>query len=603
MFTMKNILIKLNGMLLLVAMFLVAMVTSCSDEDDNRAYEAARIVGVRIDNELFTPTTITETQTVVEVPAGKDLSNAKLHVLVANGVLENFVNEVEYDCRKPLPITIKGYDGSIVHTDLCVKSAPKLLSLVIKGMTISAENIHESASRLIVQVPEGTDLTALEVTMEFANGTLQDFQNGVVKDYTNPCSFTLLGVDEQTVYPYELIITTEPVGPAFVSAIIVNGIESDSVTVKDNVLTPYIPALMDFSSADVELKVGFGNTIEEGFTGKGMNLMTGDNKVNVTGTNGITTEFVIAVPQLSFNPLFAKSYSELGFGANDLCAVGFSGQYVLAGNYTSAAKTPVYYTFDGNQAGQVSAEGVDPTGYGFRKFATDDSGKILALSLGMSAGEQWIYKWDNVEGKGSEYISFSKASLGVDYNPRAAGINISGSLDGDATIMMTIAQSTDIFIWTVSGGVLNSTPKKYSFPYSGSSYYWSICAMPKGKSGYIGFVTNNQMDNAGVVCLNDMMGETQRFSGISPTDGKAITFNGRDYLAFVSHNNSKGIMWICDITDGQLASYKNPIFKREMAVTGANGNATMDADFAIIDGKLYAVFACTNLGLYLYEFK
>lgn len=91
----------------------------------------------------------------------------------------------------------------------------------------------------------------------------------------------------------------------------------------------------------------------------------------------------------------------------------FSDQYLLAGNYTSVTKTPVYYTFNGEQAGQLSAEGVNPTGYGFRKFATDEQGKVLALSLGMSGGEQWIYKWDNVAGKGSEYISFSKASLGL----------------------------------------------------------------------------------------------------------------------------------------------------------------------------------------------
>ena len=92
----------------------------------------------------------------------------------------------------------------------------------------------------------------------------------------------------------------------------------------------------------------------------------------------------------------------------------------------------------------------------------------------MSGGEQWIYKWDNVAGKGSEYISFSKASLGVDYNPRAAGINVTGSLDGDATIVLTIAQKTDVFVWTVSGGVLDSTPDKYSVPISGTSYFWSI---------------------------------------------------------------------------------------------------------------------------------
>lgn len=600
---MKSYMLKLNGILLLSALFLISFVTSCSDDDDKRAFEKARIVGVRIDNELFTPIKFTELETVVEVPAGKNLSNSKLHILVANGILDKFVNGVEYDCRKPLSVSINGYDGTLTKTNLRIKSAPKLLSFVIKGMTIAQENIHESESRIIVQVPKNTDLTALEVTMEFANGSLRNFENGVSKDYSTPCNFSLLGVDDETVYPYELIITTESVGPASVNAIVVNGIESDSIVTSGNTLIPFVPSLMDFSSVNVELKVGFGNTIEEGFTGQGLNLLSGNNKVKVTGTNGIVTEFVIAVPQLSFDPLFTKAYSEMGFAANDLCAVGFSNRYLLAGNYTSTAKTPVYYSFTGEKAGQLSAEGVNPTGYGFRKFATDDSGNILALSLGMSAGEQWIYKWDNVGGKGSEYLSFSKSSLGVDYNPRAAGINILGSLDGNAKIMLTIAQKTDIFVWTVNNGILDAKPKKYSFPLSGTGYYWSICAMPSGKNGYLGFAAMSTMDNSGVICLNDMMGETQRSAGMSTTDGATITYNNRDYLAFVSHNNSKATMWLCDITDGQLESYKNPIFKRDMKITGANANATMDADLVEIDGKLYVAFACTNLGLYLYEFK
>ena len=56
------------------------------------------------------------------------------------------------------------------------------------------------------------------------------------------------------------------------------------------------------------------------------------------------------------------------------------------------------------------------------------------------------------------------------------------------------------------------------------------------------------------------------------------------------------------ITDGSKEAYSTPIFEHVMATQGANGNATMDADLTIIDGKLYAAFACTNLGLYLYEF-
>ncbi len=600
---MKNIFYKTNGVILAIIALLSLNMISCSDDEDGRAYEKAYIVGVKIDSELFTPSSITEGKTFVNIPAGEDLSNVKLQVLVANGDLQDFNNGVNYDCRKPIALLINGYDGNLYETNLHIKSAPKLSSFIIKGMTIPATDIHESSSKIIVQVPEGTDLTKLQVTMEFTNGVLKDFQNGIEKDYTSPCKFSLLGVDEETEYSYELIITTEPVGPASINAIIVNGVESDSIVAENNKLIPYIPALMNFTSVDVELKVGYGNIIDKSFSGKGLNLLSGNNVVKVTGTNGIETEFVIGAPQLSLKPLFSKKYAELGFNNEDLCAVGFSGNYLLATNYTSVAKTPVYFDFEGTKVGQISAEGVNPTGYGFRKFATDDNGKILALSLGMSAGEQWIYKWDNVEAKGVEYISFSKASLGVDYNPRAAGISVNGSLDGDATVIITIAQKTDVFIWTVTGGHLNPTPKKYSFPYSGSSYYWSISAMPASQGGYVGFVTNNSLDKAGAVFMNDMMAETQHITGFYVTDGKTITYNGRDYLAFVSHNNSKGTMWICDITAGQQDGYLNPIFKRNMEVTGANGNVTTDADFTIIDGKLYVAFTCTNLGVYLYELK
>ena len=59
---------------------------------------------------------------------------------------------------------------------------------------------------------------------------------------------------------------------------------------------------------------------------------------------------------------------------------------------------------------------------------------------------------------------------------------------------------------------------------------------------------------------------------------------------------------MCDITDGSKEAYSAPIFEQVMELTGANGNATMDADMTIIDGKLHVAFACTNLGLYMYKF-
>ena len=595
----------MSGMMLVLA-FLSITFISCSDDDDNRAYESAKIVGVKVDNELFTPSSSAEGETKIVVPAGRDLSKVKLQILVANGDVIGFTNDLEYDCRKPMPISIQGNDGTKVETKLRIQSAPKLVSFIIKGMTIPNTDIYESSNSLIVQVPEDTDLTALEVTMEFANGTLLDFENGKSLDYTDPRTFKLKGVDDETIYPYDLVITTETVGPAVINSITVNGIETDSVVAKDGKLIPYIPSMMSYTSVDIDLSVGFGNKIDPNFNGKGLNLMSGDNKVKVTGTNGIETEFTIGIPQWSFKPLFAKKYTtlknELGYGDNDLCAVGFSGTNLLAGSYT-VTKAPIYFDFSGQKQGSLNETGVDPTGYGFRKFATDDKGAALVLSLGISAGEQWVYKYNNISSQGEKYISFSKASLGVSYNPRSAGISIVGSLDGDATIIIPMAQQTDIFVWKVSGGVLNSTPQKYSFPYTGTSYYWSVVPMPVGMSGYVGFATtNNSAFPNGIVCLDANMGETQKLTGMVTTDGKVIKYKERVFLAYTAHSNSKGVMRICDITDGQLDSYKNPIFEQVMEETGGNGNATMDADFTIIDGKLYAAFACTNIGLSLYCF-
>jgi hypothetical protein len=588
---------------LLVSMLVVAvssLATSCTDDGDDRAWEDVKIMGVKVDGELFTPT-YTEGVTTVTIPAGRDLSNVKLQVLVSNGRLTGMVNDTEYDCRKPLDVTLEGSNGQRVTMKLRIQSPPKLSTFIVEGVNVPSDDVFISPNSIIAQVPEETPLSALKVTMVFVNGTLTDFENGVALDYTQPRSFNVRGVDGETIYPYDLIITTEPVGPAFVKALIINGVKTDSVKVNAGVLTPYIPSLMDFSSVDVEFEVGFGNQIDPAFVGTGLNLLSGTNKVTISGSDRVNTEFTIGVPQLSLAPVVGKTYTELGFAANDLAAVGFSGQYVLAGNYSAGNRLPIIYDLTGERVGQMDATGIDPTGYGIRKFATDSKGAVLVLSLGMSAGEQWVYKFDSATGTGTPYISFSKASLGLDVNPRSAGISISGSLDGDAIITMGIAQRTEIFVWKVTGGVLNSTPTKYAFPYTGTSYYWSVQPMPIGRPGFIAFATANNPDfPSGIVCLTETMAETQKLTGMVITDGKTVLHKGRVYVAFTVFATTKAIMRICDITSGEVAAYRNPIFNLDMPLTGGNGNATVDADFAVIDGKLHAAFASSNHGMYVY---
>lgn len=124
--------------------------------------------------------------------------------------------------------------------------------------------------------------------------------------------------------------------------------------------------------------------------------------------------------------------------------------------------------------------------------------------------------------------------------------------------------------------------------------------MPQTADGFIGMVTNTQIANAGIVKLDANMQEQFRVSGFYSTGGDVIVHNGRTYFAYTTHNNNNSYMRICDITDGQQASYAASLFNRVMEVEGGNGNATMDAAFGIVDGKLHVAFCCSNLGLYMY---
>jgi hypothetical protein len=385
----------------------------------------------------------------------------------------------------------------------------------------------------------------------------------------------------------------------------INGLVTDSVAVIGaDTLVPYVPGLTDFSNADVTLQAGFGNKIDAAFTGKGLNLLTGSNKVKITGSDGVAVDFVISQPKLSLTPVLDKPYDAFGFGANDMAGVAFSGDHIVIANYSAVAPTvigPNYYDLQGNQQGLLDKSGVQ-IAHSLRKLASDDDGKMLVVSLGITADEQTIYEWDNVTAKPVPYITYSKATLGIAANPRTAGINITGSLSGDAVITMGIAKSSDVYVWQVSKGVLNKTPTRLSIPYTNPSYYYSVEPMPVGTDGFVGAINGN--DFSGIALLTKTMQADLQLSGIVTSDCKVKKYGGRVYLAYTAYVSGKGaLLRICDITDPQPASFRNPIFEEWMDSKQPNANGTMDADMAVINGKLYAVFACTNIGLRVYKLE
>lgn len=591
----------------LIGLFLL---TSCNEEViDNRTTEEAKIVGVKINDVLYTISTTIPYQASIELSDGVDLSVIKTEVLVANGTLIDFKNNDKNDLRLPIDLQIKGENGQNTIWKLIVRSAPKLVSLTADGLEIPKEKVFFGKTTIITQVPVGTNITRLAARLEFINGTMQNFTNGTPIDYTTPNKLKVLGVDGVTVYNYDVIFTSEPVGPAYLKKIIINGTPSDSLQITNNVVQPYVPFLSNFTASTISFITGYGNIVDPTFVGTNANMYN-DLTVKITGSNGVVTTFTIKRPLIVSVPVMERTHEQLQFAANAGSSAAFSGNKVLICSHAMLAGSTAALGINVFDLSGSYIKGLTKTGTNFdggavtgiRKFATDADGKILGVQLGAGASattELKIIKWNSADDDTPlAYITYTQTSLGLAYAPRAAGINISGSLAGNAVITVPIAQKQDVLVWTVTNGVLNTTPQKLTFPYSGSGFYFSVEAFG---TGFIGAATGTNFN--GVNIMNSTLGESLKITGVATTDIKTITYNGRKYAAFTILAGTKHIFRILDITTQDQKSLENPIMNIVSNRTISNANNTVDSDFGIINGKLHVMFYGTNDRVAVYKLE
>ena len=598
-------------------LFSLFMLSSCEvSYRDDRAFEPAKIAAVKINDVLYTIVNTGNNEAKVVLAPGVNLTALKTELLVANGKLLNFENAVKHDLTKPIDIQILGEDGASSTWKLIVQSPPLLVSLDVVGLPLSKDKINFGKTTIIVQVPVGTDITNLAVSYGFLNGTMTNFINGTPKDYTvspskPPFKLLVLGADGTTTYGYDVIFTSDAVGPAQIKGMVINGDTTSEMLIIDaakNIVQPVVPYLTAFNDATIQLITGFGNVVDPGFKTTNVDLLKSI-KVKITGTNGVETEFTIMNPLISNTPLLEKSHASFNFAANAGSSAGWSGNnIVIATNAMNAGATPVLginaYDLAGNYLNGLSKTGTNFDGgavTGIRKLATDNDGKILGVQLGAGAGATTtltIYKWNSITDPApTAYITYTQTSLGLAYAPRSAGISISGSLDGNATIMVPIATKTDVFVWTVTNGVLNPTPVAKSFPYAATGNYYSV---QPTEDGFVGAATGVNFN--GINLMGTSLTESAKISGAATSDAKTITYKGRKYIAYVAFVNSKHVFRIIDYTTPNTYSLENPI----MNITGAtvgNGNITVDADFKVINNKLHVLFYGTNDRLAVYKLE
>jgi hypothetical protein len=598
-------------------LFSLFVLSSCEvSYRDDRAFEPAKIAAVKINDVLYTIVNTGNNEAKVVLSPGVNLTALKTELLVANGKLLNFENAVKHDLTKPIDIQILGEDGASSTWKLIVQSPPLLVSLDVVGLSLTKDKINFGKTTIIVQVPVGTDVTNLVASYGFLNGKMTNYVNGTAKDYSispskPPFKLQVLGADGVTTYGYDVVYTSDAVGPAQIKGMIINGdTTSEMITVDaaKNILQPVVPYLTNFSDATIQLITAFGNTVDPNFKTTNVDLLKSF-KVKVTGTNGVETEFTILNPLISNTPILDKSHASFNFAANAGSSAAFSGNNIVVASHSmNAGATEVLginaYDLAGKYLNGLAKTGTNFDGgavTGIRKCATDDTGKILGVQLGAGAGATTtlsIFKWNSITDPApAAYITYTQTSLGLAYAPRSAGINISGSLDGNAVITVPISGRTDVLVWTVTNGIVNPTPTARTFPYTGAGNYFSVQPY---EDGFVGIATGVNFN--GVNLMGTSLSESAKVSGSATSDGKTITYKGRKYIAYVAFVNSKHVFRIIDFTTANNYSLENPI----MNITGptvGNGNITVDADFKVINNKLHVLFYGTNDRLAVYQLE
>lgn len=601
---------------------LASLFVACKDSSsDTRIWEPAIIGAVYINSQtasLYDASQASEVATfesdyenlTIRLPKGTDMTELRMRLTPINGELIDFPTDIPTDFSLPRDLKVRSYNDKDVIIKMRVISLPLLYQLYIDdGVEIIKSFVSDNS--IVVQVAEGTALDALRVTLNFKNGTLDGFTNGTEIDYSdgNEVVFNVVGPDGAK-YPFTLLITDKEVGEAKVTQVSVNGEDASelSIDANGNVQTVF-NKLLDFSNATLNIKTAPGDKFIDFENGSKVNLMGDGVTVKLKGLDGIVRTFKLQKPFITPLKAFVKTQEELGYSVNSGAAVCFSGQYVVASSYAGNAGIN-YYDLEGTYKGSLTLPANVSMGSvvtGLRKIASDDDGNILGVNLaagGSASTAYHIYKWNGVnDTQPAVYCSFTAANLGFS-SPRTSGISVQGSLNGDAVITVVLYGTKSVLKWEVkSGSLVSSEPTVLVLDNAQNfNYYSSIEPYPGNRDLLVGAVLLSGTGSFAGIRVYDNFSTKLEVAG-SASDLRLKKINDRVYLAYCEWKSPNHILHLSDVTDGKLDSYSHNMLSSTMNVlpTGANANATNDADIAVIDGKSYAVYIGTNGGIVCLE--
>jgi hypothetical protein len=229
----------------------------------------------------------------VQVPYGTDLSMLVPNIEVSAGAVIDPGSGVESDFSAPVVYTVTAQDGTtrqdwtvtVLHAP---NSAAEITGFAVPGQQ-GRSAIETDAQTVVVEVPYGTDLTALVPDIEVSAGAVIDPGSGVAADFTAPVVYTVTAQDGTTTraWTVQVILLANTAADILGFTLAVQEGET-LINHEQKVVTVRVPDQTDVTSLVPAIELSFGarvnpaGGIETDFTNPVVYV--------VTAADGVTTE-------------------------------------------------------------------------------------------------------------------------------------------------------------------------------------------------------------------------------------------------------------------------------------------------------------------------
>ena len=206
---MKKIINKQIGLLSCALLFLVSLLSACEDNFD----ESAFITDVSVNINSFTVNNISaeinnqESKITATLPYGTDITAIVPEITIPKRT--TIIPEIGTSIDFSNTVTYNVYGGNIFKKYAVNISTQKpITSFKIGELSAS---INHNSKVIALTMPEGTDLTALQPTLELSEGVTASITSGSTVDFSSPVKFNVIstGLTEE----YTVTITTPVSGP------------------------------------------------------------------------------------------------------------------------------------------------------------------------------------------------------------------------------------------------------------------------------------------------------------------------------------------------------------------------------------------------------